>query len=229
MLLEICAYNIQSCLTAQKAGASRIELCADPDVGGTTPSYGLIRYAIEKLSIPIFPMIRPRGGNFVYDEDELAIMKQDILMCRELGCPGIATGVLLANGRIDVPNLTRLVEWAHPMAVTCHKAFDRTIDAAQALEDVIAAGCSRVLTSGLCAIAFEGATVLAQLMQQASNRIIIMPGGGVRSSNIAKLVRATNAAEYHSSGIVQKSESYLADGEEIRMMVEALTKYELKN
>ncbi len=222
MLLEICAYNIQSCITAQKAGASRIELCADPDVGGTTPSYGMIRYAIERLSIPVFPMIRPRGGNFVYDADELAIMKEDILMCRELGCPGIATGILQANGKIDIANLSRIVEWAHPMAVTCHKAIDRTTDAAQALDDVIAAGCSRVLTSGLCATAVEGASVLSQLIQQANNRIIIMPGGGVRSSNIAQLVSSVKANEYHSSGIVQRSDLYLADEEEIRVMVEML-------
>lgn len=222
MLLEICAYNIQSCLTAQKAGAGRIELCADPDVGGTTPSYGLIRYALEKLSIPVFPMIRPRGGNFVYDEHELSIMKQDILTCRELGCPGIATGILLPNGTTDVQNLARLVEWAQPMAVTCHKAFDRTPDAAQALEDVIAAGCNRILTSGLRATALEGASVLAQLIAKAGERIIIMPGGGVRSSNLSQLVMETKAREYHSSGIIDKSGNYLANVQEITMMIASL-------
>lgn len=222
MLLEICAYNIQSCMIAEKAGASRIELCADPDVGGTTPSYGLIQYTLAHLSIPVFPMIRPRGGNFVYDEYELDIMRRDILACRELGCPGIATGILTQDGRIDVPNLSRLVEWAGPMAVTCHKAFDRTTDATQALEDVVAAGCSRVLTSGLRPTATEGSNVLQQLVKLANGRIVIMPGGGVRSTNIAELVTLVNANEYHSSGIVQKSELYLADEEEIRMMVRAL-------
>jgi copper homeostasis protein len=149
-------------------------------------------------------------------------MKQDILACRELGCPGIATGILLPDGGIDIQNMKKLVEWAHPMAVTCHKAFDRTKDTAQALENVIAAGCTRVLTSGLCATATEGATVLSQLAEQAENRIIIMPGGGVRSSNIAQLKNLTKATEYHSSGIVLKSDLYLADEEEIRMMVGAL-------
>lgn len=218
MQLEICAYNIQSCLAAERAGAARIELCADPDVGGTTPSYGLIKYALEHLSIPVFPMIRPRGGNFVYDAHELAIMKQDIITCRELGCKGIATGILLPDGTIDVENMTELVRLAYPMVVTCHKAFDRTPDAAQALESVIAAGCRRVLTSGLCATALDGAALLAQLQGLAAGRIIIMPGGGVRSSNIAQLVTETGAAEYHSSGIVDKSGSYMADEQEIRAM-----------
>src|ERR1019366_2476657 len=136
MLLEVCAYNIHTCIIADKAGAARIELCTDPGVGGTTPSYGLIQYALEHISIPIFPMIRPRGDNFVYDADEIAIMKKDILTCRELGCPGIATGIHLSNGRIDTKQLAQLVEWAHPMAVTCHKVFDRTLDALQAIEDV---------------------------------------------------------------------------------------------
>ncbi len=222
MLLEICAYNIQSCFAAEHAGAARIELCADPDVGGTTPSYGLIKYALEYLSIPVFPMIRPRGGNFVYDAHELAIMKQDIITCRELGCKGIATGILLPDGTIDVENMTELVRLAYPMEVTCHKAFDRTPDAAQSLEAVIAAGCRRVLTSGLCATALNGAGVLAQLQALAAGRIIIMPGGGVRSSNIAQLVKETGAAEFHSSGIVEKTGSYMADEAEIRIMADAL-------
>jgi copper homeostasis protein len=222
MQLEICAYNIQSCLVAERAGAGRIELCADPDVGGTTPSYGLIKYALEHLSIPVFPMIRQRGGDFVYDAHELAIMKQDIITCRDLGCKGIATGILLADGTIDVENMTELVRIAYPMEVTCHKAFDRTPDAAQALEAVIAAGCSRVLTSGLRATAVDGAAALAQLQVQAAGRITIMPGGGVRSSNIAQLVTETGAAEYHSSGIVDKNGSYMADEAEIRMITDAL-------
>ncbi len=224
MLLEICAYNIQSCLTAQHAGGLRIELCSDPAVGGTTPSHGLIAYALQQLTIPVFPMIRPRGGNFIYDQHELAIMKQDIIVCRQLGCTGIATGIQLADGKIDVANLSRLVEWAYPMAVTCHKVFDRVPHAGEALEDVIASGCSRVLTSGLCATAIDGAATLAQLVSQASGRIIVMPGGGVRSSNIAYLAAQTHATEYHSSGIIHKSEMYLADEQEINLMVSALKK-----
>jgi len=194
----------------------------DPIQGGTTPSYGLIAYVLEQLTIPAYPMIRTRGGDFVYDADELAIMKKDILTCRELGCPGIATGIQLKNGRIDTENLKRIVEWAHPMAVTCHKVFDATPDAFEALEDVISTGCARILTSGLHKTAIEGMAVLKQLVAQAGNRIIIMPGGGVRSGNIAELVKGSGAQEYHSSGLVTKGGNFVADAEEIKLMVKEL-------
>ncbi len=222
MILEVCAYNIQSCVIAEKAGASRIELCADPAQGGTTPSYGLLQYAIDHISIPIFPMIRPRGGNFIYDADELAIMEKDILACKQLGYTGIATGVQLPGGRIGTKQLKRLVALAHPMAVTCHKVFDATPDAFLALEDVIDAGCTRILTSGLKKTAIEGAPLLSQLITRAAGRIIIMPGGGVRSANIAALARETGAAEYHSSALIAKTTNYIADEEEARLMVNHL-------
>jgi copper homeostasis protein len=222
MLLEICAYNIQSCIIAEKAGASRIELCADPTAGGTTPSYGTIDYALDKISIPIFPMIRPRGGNFVYDANELTIMKKDILTVREMGCPGIATGVLLNDGNIDTETMKRIVDWAHPMSVTCHKAFDRTPDALKALEDIISTGCARILTSGLKDTAINGATTIAQLVTLAANRIIIMPGGGVRSTKIAQLIIEIKATEYHSSGLLTKGEPYMADEQEITSLVDLL-------
>jgi len=222
VVLEVCAYNIQSCFIAEKGGAGRIELCADPLQGGTTPGYGLIHYALEHISIPIFPMIRPRGGNFIYDAHELAIMKKDIGLCKELGCPGIATGVQRPGGRIDAEQLKRITEWAYPMAVTCHKVFDAIPDAAETLEAVIAAGCSRLLTSGLHKTAIDGAAVLSQLVAQAAGRIIIMPGGGVRSFNIAQLVKETGATEYHSSGLVTKGASHIADEQEVRMMVNVL-------
>ncbi len=219
-MLEICAFNIQSCLVAEKAGAGRIELCADPTYGGTTPSYGTIQYALEQLSIPVFPMIRPRGGNFAYDAHEVAIMKKDILTCRTLGCTGIATGVLLPTGQVDEDVMKRIVEWAYPMVVTCHKAFDRTTDAFSSMEALINAGCARILTSGLRSTATEGAALLAELIARAAGRIIIMPGGGVRSENIAGLINTTRATEYHSSGLLRKDGSFIADESEIRLMAE---------
>jgi copper homeostasis protein len=222
MLLEICAFNIQSCIIAARAGAGRIELCAGPLQGGTTPGYGLIQYTLDKIAIPVFPMIRPRGGNFIYDDDEIAIMKKDILACRESGCVGIVTGVQLADGRIDTERLKRFVEWAHPMTVTCHKVFDGTPDAFAALEDVIAAGCTRVLTSGLCGTASEGLSTLAALAVHAAGRIIIMPGGGVRSSNIAQLAATANLNEFHSSAILSRGANDIADEQEISLMVHNL-------
>ena len=222
MILEVCAFNIPSCFVAEEAGAGRIELCADPLEGGTTPSYGLIKYALSHLKIPVFPMIRPRGGNFIYDAAEIEIMKKDILMCREMGCPGIATGVQLHDGNLDSDNLKRFVEWAYPMVVTCHKVFDGTPDASEALEVLINAGCARVLTSGLQKTAMEGATVLKKLVEQAAGRIIIMPGGSVRSTNIRELADATGAGEFHSSGILSRGVFNVSDPGEVRSMVNAL-------
>ena len=222
MLVEICAFNIQSCIIAERAGAARIELCAGAVYGGITPSYGTIRYALEKIGIPVYPMIRPRGGNFIYDAAELEIMKTDILTCRELGCAGIATGVQLPDGRINTEVLKRLVDWAHPMEVTCHKVFDGTPDAVAALEDVIAAGCTRVLTSGLCDTALQGAETLARLIVQAAGRIIIMPGGGIRPANVMEIVKTTGAKEYHSSAIVSRVNEETANEEEVRALVQSL-------
>lgn len=218
MVLEICAYNIQSCIAAYNAGASRIELCTNPMQGGTTTSMGTIRFALEHFSIPVFPMICHRGGYYFYDADDLAIMKQDIIACKEAGCKGIATGILSKDRMIDYDNLSRIVEWAYPMEVTCHKAFDATPDAFAALETVIAAGCRRILTSGLRKTAMEGADMIASLVKQAAGRIIIMPGGSVRSSNIAQLAALTGAAEFHSSGITTSKE-YVSDAEEIKKML----------
>ncbi len=218
MLLEVCAFNIQSCFVAEQGGAGRIELCAEPQVGGTTPSYGTVQHALEHIRIPIFPMLRPRGGNFVYDAHELAIMQKDIAVFKQTGVPGIATGVQLPDGRIDTEQLKRIVEWAYPMQVTCHKVFDGTPNAAEALESLISAGCKRVLTSGLQKTATEGASTLAQLVTQAAGRIIIMPGGSVRSTNIARLKQETGATEFHSSALTSRGINYLADVDEVRKL-----------
>lgn len=220
--LEICAYNIQSCLIAQRAGASRIELCASPTEGGVTPSYGTIQYAIQHLDIPVYVMIRPRGGDFVYSEAELEIMFTDIARCKEMGVPGIATGILKADNTVDVERMKELVALAHPMGVTFHKAFDRTPDAMQALDDVIACGCERILTSGLETTASQGATTIEQLINVAGNRIIIMPGGSVRSTNIATLAKTTGAAELHSSALLSAEDGYVANLNEATAMVQAL-------
>lgn len=222
MLLELCSYNIQSCLVAEKAGAGRIELCADPTAGGTTPSAGLVEYCLERLAIPVFPMIRPRGGDFLYDADEIEIMKRDIHRFREMGCKGIATGCHTSDKKIDIPLLSRIVDWAGPMEVTCHKVFDRTPGALESLEAVIATGCKRILTSGLAATSAEGINTLAMLRTAAGDRIIIMPGGGVRSGNLEELVRLTGCAEFHSSGILKSDGNFLADTEEVRTMVSTL-------
>lgn len=197
--LELIAFNIQSCIDAQAAGAHRIELCDNPADGGTTPSYGFIKAARDKLTIDLYPIIRPRGGDFLYTDDEFDIMKSEIKVCKVFGCNGIVTGMLNADGTVDKKRCKELVELARPMGVTFHRAFDRTNDLLQALEDVIETGCERILTSGGVPNAIDGADMIAQLVNKAADRIIIMPGSGVRADNIKMLAEKTGAVEFHSS------------------------------
>jgi copper homeostasis protein len=198
-ILEVCSFNIQSCIIAEKAGAYRVELCDNPTEGGTTPSYGAIKRTREKISIKLYPLVRPRAGNYYYDDDELAIIQEDIRACRELGCDGISIGAQLLDGRIDKDVMKRFVELAGPMGVTCNRAFDATPDMFQALEDLIEVGCERVLTSGQASGAPEAGRRLGELVKAAGDRIIIMPGAGIRSSNLGKLMEESGAREYHGS------------------------------
>lgn len=205
--LEVCAFNIQSCLIAERAGAVRVELCDNPVEGGTTPSYGTLKAVREKIQIQLYPIIRPRCNHYFYDQEELDIIKKDIGICKELGCDGISIGFQKKNGDIDAYLLAQMVEWAYPLKVTCNRAFDNTPDPFAALEAVIAAGCERILTSGQASTAPEGMEVLAQLVQLAGNRISIMPGAGVKSSNLARLIAITGAHEYHASARVPAKET----------------------
>lgn len=203
--LEVIAFNLESCITIQESGAHRIELCDNPAEGGTTPSFGFITTAREKVGVELFPIIRPRGGDFCYTDDEFEIMRQDVKLCRELLCDGIVTGLLNTDGTVDKDRTRRLVDIAYPMDVTFHRAFDRVADPVQALEDIISCGCTRLLTSGLHPTAVEGRDVLKELVRQADSRIVIMPGSGIRSTNIAELGRYTGAEEFHTSARVSKS------------------------
>jgi copper homeostasis protein len=198
-LLEVIGFNIESCILAQAAGAHRIELCDNPGEGGTTPSYGFIKAARENLHIALFPIIRPRGGDFFYSDAEFEVMKADVKLCKDLGCDGVVIGILHADGTVDKKRCKEMVEIAYPLGVTFHRAFDRVKDAAQALEDVIEMGCERILTSGLVPNALDGAETLAALIKQADERIIIMPGSGVRADNIVELAQKTGAVEFHTS------------------------------
>lgn len=197
--LECIAFTIESCGPIQTAGAHRIELCDNPGEGGTTPSYGFIKAARAAVDIELYPIIRPRGGDFLYSDAEFEMMKTDIAICKALGCDGVVTGILNADGTVDKARCRELVQLAYPMGVTFHRAFDRTNDPMQALEDIIDIGCERILTSGLQPQAMDGATLLADLIKKADDRIIIMPGSGVRSGNIAELAKLTGAVEFHTS------------------------------
>jgi copper homeostasis protein len=197
--LEVIAFNIESCVLAQQSGAHRIELCDNPGEGGNTPSIGMIKAARAKVDIELFPIIRPRGGDFLYSDDEFDIMKEDILQCKKIGCDGVVIGLLHADGTIDKTRTSQLVNLAYPMSVTFHRAFDRTNDPFIAMEDIIDCGCERILTSGQQPTASEGIELIAALIKQADERIIIMPGSGLRSDNITSIAKQSGAIEFHSS------------------------------
>lgn len=199
MILEIAVFNIQSAIVAANAGADRIELCENSADGGTTPSFGTLKIVREKISIPVFPIIRARGGDFFYTDDEFAVMKKDVALCKDLGFEGIVTGLLKKDATVDIEKTKHLVDLAYPMEITFYRAFDRTKNALQSLEDIIECGCQRILTSGQVPNAFDGKDLIKQLIEQADDRIIIMPGSGVRSNNIKELAEYTGAIELHSS------------------------------
>ena len=197
--LEVIAFNVESCATIAKTGAHRVELCMNPQEGGTTPSAGFIKLARQLLSIDLFPIIRPRGGDFFYSNAEIDCMKHDIRMCKDLGCDGVVLGLLNENGTVNVEQTQRLVDLAYPLEVTFHRAFDRVQDPFSALEDIIRTGCTRILTSGLQPTAFEGKDLIRQLVHRADGRISVMPGAGVRASNIREIALGTRAEEFHTS------------------------------
>lgn len=205
MLLEICANSVHSALAAQQAGAHRVELCENLNEGGTTPSYGTIFHVRKQLHIDVFVLIRPRAGDFLYTNEEFEIMKTDIEICKSLKCDGVVIGLLTKDGEIDVDRTRELVKLAFPMNVTFHRAFDRCRDPFKALESIIETGCERILTSGLKSSAMEATELLKQLVEKAGNRISIMPGAGINSSNILQLKNLTKAREFHSSAKTWRS------------------------
>lgn len=198
-ILEICAGSVESAIAARDGGATRIELCAALEIGGTTPSAGLIAEARKIEGIVLNVIIRPRGGDFLYNEYEAACMEQDIRTCRQLGADGVVIGALTAEGDIDTALCKRLIDAADGMSITFHRAFDMCRDPKRALEELIAIGCDRVLTSGQAATAEAGLPLLKELVQQAAGRISIMPGCGVNSGNAARILQATAAVEIHAS------------------------------
>jgi copper homeostasis protein len=234
--LEICCFNIQSALVAQLAGANRVELCADPGDGGTTPSLGVIKTVREKLHIKLYPIIRPRGGDFLFDKEDFEVMMNDVVLCKQIGCDGIVIGVLNEDGTIDKKRTSKLVELAYPLGVTFHRAFDWTINPQQALEDIIDCGCERILTSGQQPTALEGSSLINELIKQADSRIIIMPGSGIRASNIIDVAQKTNAEEFHTSARIfreskmqyinqnmkDNTSTIIADQKEIEQIIHSL-------
>ena len=204
LVVEICTDSVESATIAEAAGAGRIELCSALTEGGVTPSAGLIEAVSRETNIRLHVLIRPRSGDFLYNDTEFSVMRRDIDTAGECGADGIVTGILRSDGSIDIERTALLAEYASPMALTFHRAFDLCRDPKKGLEDIIAAGASRILTSGQAKNAIEGASLIRSMISDAAGRIIIMPGGGIEEYKIAMRANSTGAAEYHLSGRKQR-------------------------
>ena len=197
--LESCCTDVEQIRRAQEAGARRIELCENLAVGGVTPAAELLKAAISVAKVPVNVLVRPRGGDFVFSAAEADTMLRDIELCRDAGAAAVVIGALDSRGDVDMPLMRRLCDAASGMSVTFHRAFDVCADPLAAFEDVLALGCDRLLTSGHESDAFKGRFFIAELVERAAGRIIVMPGCGVRRSNIARIAADTGAVEFHAS------------------------------
>lgn len=202
MILEVCVDSYTSMLTAKEAGADRIELCSALNIGGLTPSYGLMKQAKEVKDIEVFVMIRPRSGDFLYDDNEFQTMKGDIEIAKEMGFDGIVTGILKSNGEIDLERMSELVKLAHPLKVVLHRAFDDAKDPHLDIKKLIDMGITRILTSGQRSNALKGADYIAKIEEEFGSDITIMPGCGVNAGNIEDIYKITGCKDYHLSGKV---------------------------
>ncbi len=197
--LECCCTDAAEAVEAMSGGAERIELCEDLPCGGVTPSRSNIESALKAVNIPVNVLVRARGGDFVYNADEIETMVKSVRMCRELGANGVVVGALRMDGSVDMATVRKLMAEAEGLHVTFHRAFDECADPFKALEDIITLGCDRLLTAGHASNVNDGETMLKDLNDRASGRIIILAGSGVRPTNIALLEKATGISEFHSS------------------------------
>ncbi|ASG31689.1 copper homeostasis protein CutC [Fusobacterium animalis] len=202
MIKEACVESFEKALEAQSNGANRIELCENLAVGGTTPSYGTVKICLEKLNIPIFPMIRARGGNFVYSKDEIKIMKEDIKIFKELGVKGVVLGCLTSDNKIDLEFTKELVDLAYPMEVTFHKSIDEILNPLDYIDDLVNIGIKRILTSGGKATALEGKDLINEMIKKSNGRLKIVVAGKVTKENLNRLSNLISADEFHGKLIV---------------------------
>ena len=202
MIKEACVESFEKALEAQRNGANRIELCENLAVGGTTPSYGTVKICLEKLNIPIFPMIRARGGNFVYSKDEIKIMKEDIKIFKELGVKGVVLGCLTSDNKIDLEFTKELVDLAYPMEVTFHKSIDEILNPLDYIDDLVNIGIKRILTSGGKATALEGKDLINEMIKKSNGRLKIVVAGKVTKENLNGLSNLISADEFHGKLIV---------------------------
>jgi len=242
IVFELWAESVDACLAARAGGAHRIELCTALSEGGLTPSYGLLNEAVKKSGLPVHVLIRPRGGDFIYTHSEMDVMREDLEFSHSVGASGVVLGLLRADCTVDVEQTRHFVEMAGTLEVTFNRAFDYTVSQEEALEDVIAAGCRRVLTSGGEPDVVRGAESLARLVSQAAGRIDVAIGGGLRLNNAAAVARTTGAQHFHGSlrsrvaspmlyrgpGMLEDEGSstearFVVDSRDVRQMIENLS------
>jgi len=209
----VCVEGVDGVRTAQDHGADRVELCAALSEGGLTPSLGTIRTAVSVASVPVHVIVRPRGGDFLYSEAEFQTMLEDVRLLREAGAQGVVTGCLTPEGAVDLARTRALVDAARPLSVTFHRAFDLTADPVQALEDLVACGVDRVLTSGQRPTAVLGADLLAALLRQAADRIIVLGCGGLRPGSVGEVLRQVPLREIHFSALQPVESAAVERGE----------------
>ncbi|WP_315523826.1 copper homeostasis protein CutC [Fusobacterium massiliense] len=202
MIKEACVESFEKALEAQNKGANRIELCENLAVGGTTPSYGTVKICLEKLNIPIFPMVRARGGNFNYSKDEIEIMKEDIKLFKEIGIKGIVLGCLTNDNKIDLETTKELVDLAYPMEVTFHKAIDEISNPLDYIDALIDIGIKRILTSGGKATALEGKDLINDMIRKSNKKLKIVVAGKVTKENLSELSSLISSDEFHGKQIV---------------------------
>jgi copper homeostasis protein len=220
MKFEVVVYNIESAMKAEEGGADRIELCDNASDGGTTPSLGTVEVVRQNVTLDVYVMLRPRGGDFVYSSYEFHSMKRDLYSFQKLSVDGFVTGILNTDGTIDKKRCKEIVDKAKPLKVTCHRAFDMTRDPFEALEDCIEVGFTRILTSGQFPTAKEGQDLIAQLVQKAGNRIAIMAGSGVNEQTVQEIVSKTKVQEIHFSATGSKPSPMTYKNERIAAMGE---------
>lgn len=218
MKIEIAVYNIESALRAQEGSADRIELCDNPGEGGTTPSYGTVEVVRRNINLDVFVMLRPRGGDFCYSNDEFYSMKRDLLQYQKLSVDGFVLGILNRDGTIDKKRCKELIEKARPLKVTCHRAFDMTRNPMEALEDCIEVGFDRILTSGQQAKVPLGVELIAELVRKSNGRIKIMPGSGINEGNVVDIVAKTGVQEIHFSAVAFRNSPMLFRNQQIAGM-----------
>lgn len=218
--MEVCVDNLESAINAEKGGAMKLELCSTNNDGGLTPSLGLLRVIKQNVNIPVIVMIRPRTGDYIYSNEEIEIMSEDIKIYRENGADGFVFGITTSEGKVDVKNCSKLIKQAGNLPVTFSRAFDVIKDPLERMEEIISLGFERILTSGLQETACQGIPLLKQLMEASRGRIIIMPGAGIKPNNLQTLLKETNAVQFHASaGKVLKKEHYVTDQNVVREMV----------